>query len=177
MKTQQVLGLCALALAFIFPSSAQAQTRAGSKCTIYWSCSAVADVYLNGAPLKPYSPDYMKREGGEWNRILSVETNVARGDKITVGARRGNTWGFTLVILDETKKPIFVSNSKDWKPYAPKDEAKWFQPATAIKSMDGVSVQRDPSAAQKQIVSKYASYAHSIWDNQKNTVFLIGTVD
>ena len=161
------------------PTSAGASISVGQQttnCTLYWSCTDVADVYINGVPIIDYSKDFMSR-ATECDRVFTASRVIKKGDKITVGAKRGGVCGFTMVIKDASGKTILTTDSKTWRAYEPKDKAKWFMPGNIVKSMKKPSVQGEPWPPQRAIMVNHDVKAQSIWDEGKNTVYLTATVD
>ena len=159
------------------PAAASKKPEKGTPGRIYWSCADDADVYLNGEPLRNYTPDFHTRPD-EANQEFTAAARIAKGDIITVGARRGGSFGFLMVVLDESGKVIFRTDARKWQIYYPRDNQGWYLPATAARSRKGkVSLQPQPWPPQRGLQSRFDSKALSIWDHQEPQAFLFATVE
>lgn len=135
-------------------------------CTIHWSCADVADVYLNGEPLRNYGQSFIARPD-EAGRRFSDEVDIKTGDVITVGARRGGSYGFLLVVVDGGGNVVWRTDTHNWKVYYPKDKKNWFQPPKAKLSRKRTPKrQREPWAPQSDIKAEFDADADSIWDRE-----------
>lgn len=148
-----------------------------SKLTLCWSCADDADVYLNGKPLKPYRPDFRTR-GDEANQVFTEEASVSQGDVITVGARRGGSFGFVLVVADKHSKVVRKTDQRHWKSYEPKDKEQWYLPKQASQSPKR-SVMVNPAPWPPQIgIQKKFKGGESIWTREQDqTAFFVSTID
>jgi len=147
-------------------------------CTLYWSCADVADVYLNGEPLQSYPQDFRTR-ADEASKRFSAEATISKGDVITVGARRGGSFGFLMVIMENGKKTVWKTDRKTWRTYDPKDKTQWYLAGEANAAKKGkVSANPNPWSPQVAILSTFDAKAESVWgDPGEPTVFLVTTVD
>ncbi|MDD5629656.1 MAG: AbfB domain-containing protein [Elusimicrobia bacterium] len=159
------------------PAPAPAQ-RAGLPVTLYWHMADDADVYLNGRPLREYSPSFKTRGDEAPRPAFSVPAVLRDGDVFTVGGRRGGSYGFMLIAEAAGGRDVFMTDKDSWKAYKPGERADWFEPAAAKASESGpVTVQPDPWYPQKELNGKHGNKALSIWGGPSETfAYLYGTV-
>ncbi|MFA6316927.1 MAG: AbfB domain-containing protein [Elusimicrobiota bacterium] len=149
----------------------------GVAVKLYWHMADDADVYLNGKPLRTYSPSF-KTRGDEAPQPAFSTTAVLRpGDVFTVGGRRGGSYGFMLVATDFSGRVAFKTDDDNWRVYEPGDRPDWHQPETAAEAPKRpVVVQPDPWHPQKALNAWSGAAALSIWSEPKNTfAYLVGT--
>ena len=147
-------------------------------CTLHWSCADVADVYLNGKPLRDYSTDFRRRPD-EAPKRFSAKADLRDGDVLTVGARRGGSWGFLLVAVDANNKVVWRTDDENWSVYSPKSEKDWHLPRSAAGVMQKKkpTIQPHPWSPQKQITDQLDPKAASIWTQQDaKTTYLVSTI-
>jgi hypothetical protein len=138
------------------------------ECTIRWSCADCADVYVNGQPVGDYTTDFKFRPDAA-RRTFVEKRNLTRGDVLTVGARRGGSFGFILIVLDEEDRIIWQTDEKHWRSYSPKDKKQWYLPSVATKSgTTRVSVQPNPYGPQNPIQAASEGAAVPIWHRETN---------
>ena len=119
--------------------TAAAEPAAGADAvTVNWSCAGVADVYINGKPLRDYKPDFLSREDEpayEYHASASLKV----GDVITVGAKKGKVAGFRLAVFNAKNQVVWQSETSNWRSYAvnPRVAKRWYLPATAMRSRLG----------------------------------------
>jgi len=146
--------------------SAPRAKPAGVPVTLYWHMADDADVYLNGQPLRDYSPSFQSRGDEAPRPAFSTSAVLSSGDVFTVGGRRGGSYGFMLIAADASGRVVFMSDSQAWKAYTPGDRPDWFNPSAALDSpTKPVSVQADPWYPQKELNAKFQNKALSIWDS------------
>ncbi|MCX5787910.1 MAG: hypothetical protein NTX64_05290 [Elusimicrobia bacterium] len=150
----------------------------GSPVTVYWHVTEDADVYLNGRPLRDYSPDFKTRGNEGRKDAFSAKATLHDDDLFTVGARRGDNWGFMLVALDSSGKVVFATDKDAWKTYAPEGSEDWFLPAVVERAVSKpISIQPDLRSTQKSLSRKHGGKALSIWaDPGEKFAYLYGRV-
>ncbi len=142
---------------------------AGIPVTFRWSMADDADVYHNGKPLREYKPNFRTRPDEAWKQF-SAKAVLKRGDVITVGGRRGGSYGILLVALDESGKVVWKTDKTNWKVYFPKDTENWFLPQVALASKTiAPGVQPEPWAPQRRIKQETGTDAASIWHPEPQT--------
>jgi len=135
-------------------------------CTMHWSCADVADVYLNGEPVCDHTQSFHSRRD-EAGLRFSREVVCKTGDVITVGARRGGSYGFLLVIVDQDGNVVWQTDRRKWKVYYPKDKRNWYEPEVAMRSRKhSPRRQREPWPPQMGIREEFDTCADSIWDDE-----------
>lgn len=140
------------------PSSAR-------RVTIYWHMADDADLYLNGHPLRRYEPSFRTRGDEAPMPAFSVSTSLREGDVFTVGGRRGGSYGFMLIVVDDDNRVVYKSDDSEWKVYEPGDRPDWYLPHVARNSPSHrVTVQPNPWYPQKTLNSNHGNIAQSIWD-------------
>lgn len=146
--------------------------------TIYWHMADDADVYLNGVPLRSYDPSFKTRGDEAPHPAFSASATLKNGDIFTVGGRRGGSYGFMLIAVDNSGRVVFKTDQRNWKVYMPGDRPDWFFPMTAKASPKSpVAVQPDPWYPQKELNKKYNNIALSIWGAPSERFsYLVGTV-
>jgi len=123
-----------------------------------------ADVYLNGVPLRRYEPSFKTRGDEAPQPAFSSSARLTNGDVFTVGGRRGGSYGFMLIAVDQSGRVVFKTDQNRWNVYMPGDRADWYLPAVANSSPKApVTVQPDPWYPQKDLNRKYNNIALSIW--------------
>lgn len=151
----------------------------GTPCIVYWSCADAADVYVNGKPLRHYKPSFYTRPD-EANKDFSAETAISKNDVITIGARRGGSFGVLLVVVDKaTDKVIWKTDTENWKVYVPVNTTKWYLPEKAAVARKAKPLlQKDPWGPQVGLQGRYdGARVQSIWaapDDQY--VYFVSTV-
>jgi len=150
----------------------------GVAVMIYWHMADDADVYLNGNPLKQYEPSFKTRPDEAPRPAFSAAARIRNGDIFTVGGRRGGSFGFMLIAVDDAGRVVFQTDRQSWMVYEPADRPDWYSPQTAQASPSRpVTVQPDPWYPQKELNAKYGNKALSIWSTPANTfAYLYGTV-
>jgi hypothetical protein len=139
------------------------------KVTFHWSCADDADVYVNGKPLRDYTPDFHTR-GDEAPKTFSKDGALRPGDVITVGARRGGSCGVLLVAVDARGKVVWKTDARTWRVYYPPEGTsdKWYEPAVARRSR-GAPAQKAPGwPPQREINARHGGVAESIWDTPEH---------
>ncbi|MDP3178080.1 MAG: choice-of-anchor J domain-containing protein, partial [Spirochaetaceae bacterium] len=76
-----------------FGAGEAAPTGAPIPVTIYWHMADAADLYLNGQPLRTYSPDFKSRGDEAPQPAFTAQASIKTGDVFTVGTRRGGSGG------------------------------------------------------------------------------------
>ncbi|HOI74258.1 MAG TPA: hypothetical protein PLO63_08935 [Syntrophales bacterium] len=148
------------------PSTPEPQPRlsSGIPVTLYWHMADDADVYLNGVPLRRYQPSFRTRGDEAPLPAFSAPATLRNGDVFTVGGRRGGSFGFMLVAVDESGRVVFKTDQQSWRVYRPGERADWYLPAVAAASpKDAVTVQPNPWHPQKDLNRKFGNQAFSIW--------------
>ncbi|MCX5796772.1 MAG: AbfB domain-containing protein [Elusimicrobia bacterium] len=160
------------------PKPAAPKARLGIPVTLYWHMADDADVYLNGRPLREYSPSFKTRGDEAPQPAFSTAAVLQDGDVFTVGGRRGGSFGFMLIATDASGSVLFATDQQAWKVYTPGDRADWFEPAAAKASRSGpVTVQPSPWFPQVQLNGQHENKALSIWASPSETfAYLFGTV-
>ena len=160
------------------PDSSTPPGASGIDVTVYWHMADVADVYLNGKPLRRYEPSFKTRPDEAPRPAFSASAILRNGDVFTVGGRRGGSFGFMLIAVDAAGKVVFQSDQQSWNVYDPGEKPDWFSPSVAIASgIRPVTVQPDPWYPQKELNAKYGNKAISIWSNPSNIfAYLYGIV-
>ncbi len=146
--------------------------------TLYWHIADNADVYLNGKPLRSYNPSFKTRGDEAPLPAFSAKAILKNGDIFTVGGRRGGSYGFMLIAVDNAGKIVFKTDSNNWNVYHPGKQKNWFSPSVAMTSLkDKVSVQPNPWYPQKELNRKFNNAALSVWGKPSDKYsYLIGTV-
>lgn len=148
----------------------------GVEVTFYWSCADAADVYLNGEPVRLYKPDFRTRRA-QASAVFFARGVIRKGDVITVGARRGRSYGFLLVAVNQENKVVWKTDAKNWKAYFPANKGEWWLPGVAKSSdTEPVSVQPDPSPPQARINRRFGNVARSIWYEESQFAFLVSEI-
>jgi hypothetical protein len=138
----------------------------GIPVTLYWHMADDADLYLNGRPLRTYEPSFRSRGDEAPLPAFTASATVREGDVFTVGGRRGGSYGFMLIAVDDDSRVVFKSDAREWKVYEPGERPDWYLPHIARKSPSHkVTVQPDPWYPQKTLNSQYGNIAQSIWDS------------
>jgi hypothetical protein len=134
------------------------------KVTFHWSCADDADVYVNGRPLRKYEPDFRTRPD-EAPQAFSAEGYLGRGDVITVGARRGGSYGILLVAADARDRVVWKTDVQNWWVYFPEEGAPvpWHHPSAARKARREPARKAAGWPPQAQINARFAGTAESIW--------------
>ncbi|MDI6726832.1 MAG: discoidin domain-containing protein, partial [Smithellaceae bacterium] len=136
----------------------------GIPVTLYWHMADNADVYLNGVPLRRYEPSFRTRHDEAPQPAFSASAVLKSGDVFTVGGRRGGSYGFMLIAVDAAGRVVFKTDQQYWRVYMPGERGDWFQPSVANASPTmPVTVQGNPWHPQRELNSKYANVASSIW--------------
>ena len=148
----------------------------GIPVTLYWHMADDADVYLNGSPLRMYEPSYRYRGDEAPHPPFSYRTTLRDGDLFTVGGRRGGSFGFMLIAVDDYGKPVFTTNTRDWSVYYPGERRDW-----PVLSQYGprrpVMVQANPWGPQRDLNQRFGYPAQSIWsDPADRFAHLVGIV-
>jgi hypothetical protein len=146
--------------------------------TLYWHMADDADVYLNGVPLRRYEPSFKTRGDEAPQPAFSVSAKLKNGDVFTVGGRRGGSYGFMLIAVDQYGHVVFKTDQQKWKVYMPGDRSDWYLHTVAsISSKAPVTVQPDPWYPQKDLNEKFGNIALSIWGAPSETFsYLTATV-
>lgn len=144
------------------------QGKVSKNVTIHWNIADDADVYLNGKPLREYNPDFHSRND-EARKTFSAKAKLAVGDVFTVGGRRGGSYGFVLVAIDEQGKTVWQTDTRRWQAYIPADEKNWYLPSVAAKSSKtAVTVNPKPWGVQSTMRKEMNIQAQSIWPGPKS---------
>lgn len=152
------------------PVQPPAKKRLEVPVTVYWHMADDADVYLNGKPLREYSPSFKTRGDEAPRPAFSTPALLADGDVFTVGGRRGGSYGLMLIAADLSGRVVFMTDKDSWKAYQPGERADWYEPAAAQASpASPVVVQPDPWGPQKELNKKYGDKALSIWSSPSDT--------
>lgn len=147
--------------------------------TIYWHMADDADVYLNGRPLRQYTPSFKTRPDEAPQSAFSARTMLRNGDVFTVGGRRGGSFGLMLIAVDASGRIVFKTDRESWRVYEPGDRNDWYDPAVAeVSDKRQVTVQQDPWYPQKTLNEKFNNAAASIWSEPSNSLaYLYGVVN
>lgn len=148
------------------------------RVTFHWSCADDADIYVNGKPIKAFEPDFRTR-ADEAPQALSCEGVLRRGDIITVGARRGGSYGLLLVAVDARGKVIWKTDVRSWQVYFPPEggKAPWYLPAVARASRTAPAQKARGWPPQARINERFGGVAESIWHTPESaTCFLVSIV-
>ena len=94
-----------------------AAAQDGVPVTLYWHMADDADVYLNGMPLRTYEPSFRYRWDEAPHPAFTARATLRNGDLITVGGRRGGSYGFMLIAVDDSGRPVFWTTAQDWSVY------------------------------------------------------------
>jgi len=130
---------------------------------IHWTIADDADVYLNGKPLRTYRPSFHTRRDEAYKRF-SAKATLQSGDVFTVGGRRGGSYGFLLVALDEKGRTVWQTDTQTWQAYAPADPKTWYLPSVAARSKKTkVTVNPRPWHVQNTMRKQLRVKARSIW--------------
>ncbi|MBN1663231.1 MAG: hypothetical protein JW943_06495 [Deltaproteobacteria bacterium] len=141
-----------------------ASAAADVPVTVFWHMADDADVYLNGVPLRRYEPSFKTRGDEAPRPAFSAAARLKNGDVFTVGGRRGGSYGFMLIAVDQSGRVVFKTDQQKWRVYMPGDRYDWYEPAVAGASpKTPVTVQPNPWYPQKDLNSKYNNIAQSIW--------------
>ena len=170
------LAVLLLALSLWFGGALPAAAQDGVPVTVYWHMADDADVYLNGKPLRDYYPSFRDRGDEAPRPAFSTRTFLRDGDVFTVGGRRGGSFGFMLIAVDDSGRPVFTSNDRDWSVYYPEDRRDW--PMLGQNShRRPVTVQPNPWPPQQDLNRRFGNPALSIWaDPSDRFAFLCGVV-
>ena len=146
--------------------------------TLYWHMADDADVYLNGVPLRRYEPSFKTRGDEAPRPAFSASAKLKNGDVFTVGGRRGGSYGFMLIAVDQSGRVVFKTDQQKWRVYRPGDRYDWYQPTIANASTKApVTVQPNPWYPQQELNRKYHNVALSIWGSPSETFsYLMATV-
>ena len=87
----------------------------GVGVTVYWHMADDADVYLNGRPLRDYSPSFKTRPDEAPKPPFSARAVLKDGDLFTVGGRRGGSFGLMLIAVDDNGRIVFKTDRESWK--------------------------------------------------------------
>jgi hypothetical protein len=160
------------------PVQPPAKKRLEVPVTVYWHMADDADVYLNGKPLREYSPSFKTRGDEAPRPAFSAPALLADGDVFTVGGRRGGSYGLMLIAADLSGRVVFMTDKDSWKAYKPGERTDWYEPAAAQASPSSpVVVQPDPWGPQKELNKKYGDKALSIWSSPSDTfAYLYGVI-
>jgi hypothetical protein len=152
----------------------------GIPVTLHWTIADDADVYLNGKPLRQYTPDFHRR-GDEAYMAFEAAVALKTGDVITVGGRRGGSYGITLFALTKDGRLVFKTDTTHWKVYVPgpEDAQKWYLPAVPLRSQTmPVAVQPLPFPTHRTLTEAHKVKVECIWDKPTaQTAFLYAVVD
>lgn len=150
----------------------------GIPVTIFWHMADNADVYLNGRPLRDYTPSFKTRPDEAPRPAFSARAILHNGDIFTVGGRRGGSYGLMLIAVDDSNRIVFKTDRTSWAVYEPGERPDWFDPSVANASAKRlVTVQPDPWYPQKELNAKYNNSALSIWSEpDKRFAYLLGMV-
>ena len=142
--------------------------------TVNWSCAGVADVYINGKPLRDYKPDFLSREDEpayEYHASASLKV----GDVITVGAKKGKVAGFRLAVFNAKDQVVWQSETSNWRSYAVNPRVG----EVLVPAGHGHAVALGPGhrggqgiSAAAQFAPPKADVADSIWYQDAEAVFL-----
>ncbi len=154
------------------------ENGSGIPVTIFWHMADDADVYLNGKPLRNYSPSFKTRPDEAPKPAFSVRATLSNGDNFTVGGRRGGSYGLMLIAVDDNGRIVFKTDRNSWAVYEPGERVDWFEPSVAHASNKrAITVQPDPWYPQKELNAKYNNAALSIWSEpDKRFAYLLGIV-
>lgn len=147
----------------------------GGAVTIYWSCAGVADVYLNGRPLREAPGDFSVR-GDESGHEYSAQAPLRVGDVITVGAKRGSRLGgFRLVALDDKGRAVWQTDTSNWKAFPVRDAGsahRFFMPQVYGRpTTPATAPTKDMPASEDLGKPKTAKVGH-IWYQEGPYAFL-----
>lgn len=147
----------------------------GVPVRFYWHAADTADIYINGRPIKTFNPNYETRRDEAPLDPFEMEGNIKNGDIITVGTRRGGSYGFMMVAVNRAGK-LVLKTDRNWKWYEPATENVWFQPQAFQRSNNRQTVGVNPSPWGKQndLVDEFGSDVKAIYspDSSDRTAHL-----
>ncbi len=138
--------------------------RGGIPVTFYWHAADTADIYINGRPLKVFNPNYEVRGDEAPREPFELRGTIKQGDIITVGTRRGGSYGFMMVAVNNGGQ-VVMKTDRNWKWYEPAGENLWFQPQAYRNSNNRrtVGINPNPWGNQNDLVAKYGSEVKAIY--------------
>src|SRR6056297_150851 len=139
-------------------------TGEGMPVTFYWHAADTADIYINGRPIKVFNPNYEVRGDEAPLEPFELRGTIKEGDIITVGTRRGGSYGFMMVAVNNGGQ-VVMKTDRNWKWYDPYDGNVWFQPQAFQRSNNRqtVGVNPNPWGNQNDLVREYGSDVKSIY--------------
>ena len=154
-----------------------AAARKSVAVTIHWTIADDADVYLNGKPLRTYKPSFRSRSD-EAYKTFSAKATLRAGDVITLGGRRGGSYGIVLIAVDREGRVVWQTDTKNWQAYTPAAPDRWYLPSVAAKSPKRkVTVNPSPWHRQNDFRRKFRTKAQSIWPGASSrTAYLVSVV-
>jgi photosystem II stability/assembly factor-like uncharacterized protein len=144
--------------------SAPAANERGIPVTFIWHAADTADIYINGVPIKTFSPDYKTRGDEASAQPFTQSGFIKHGDIITVGTRRGGSFGFMMVVVDSTGA-VLLKTDETWQWYDGSSDPRWYEPAAFNMAAKKGPVRINPSpwGNQNGMVSRYGSALRAIF--------------
>ncbi len=150
------------------PAVAAPASSAGSvPVNFYWHAADTADVYINGVPIKQFQPDFKSRSDEAPKPAFSARGELSDGDIITVGTRRGGSYGFMMIAVDDSGTIRWKTDARSWFAYSvPSDGIPWYD---GVRRLQGakrpVEVNPSPWPPQVTLNGKFGNAAQSIYDS------------
>ena len=135
----------------------------------------MADVHLNGRPLRPAQGDFLSR-GDESGHEFSAKTMLQVGDVTTVVRKRGQRLGgFRLVALDDKERAVWQTDTANWKAFPVRDAGsarRFFMPQVYGRpTTPATAPTKDMPASEDLGKPKTAKVGH-IWYQELPYAFL-----
>ncbi|SIP92883.1 PEGA domain-containing protein [Alkalispirochaeta americana] len=135
----------------------------GVAVTFHWHAADTADIYINGVALREFSPPYATRRDEAPLMPFQHSGTLRDGDVITVGTRRGGSFGFMMAVVDQQGR-VLVRTDRNWQYYDPAGSGNWYNPSFAEPRLRGsVGVNPSPWGNQRHLVSNYGPGIESIY--------------
>lgn len=135
----------------------------GIPVTFHWHAADTADIYINGVALREFSPPYATRRDEAPLMPFQHSGTLRDGDVITVGTRRGGSYGFMMAVVDQQGR-VLVRTNRDWQYYHPADSGDWYNPSRAESRLRGaVGTNPSPWGNQRHLVNSYGPGIESIY--------------
>lgn len=136
----------------------------GIPVRFYWHAADTADIYINGQPIKVFNPNYEVRRDEAPLEPFEMDGRIKNGDIITVGTRRGGSYGFMMIAVNRAGK-VVLRTDRNWQWYEPAMENVWFQPQAYQRSNNRrtVGVNPNPWGHQNDLVAKFGADVKAIY--------------
>jgi photosystem II stability/assembly factor-like uncharacterized protein len=145
-------------------ASPPAASGRGFPVTFIWHAADTADIYINGVPIKTFSPDYKTRGDEASAQPFTQSGFIKHGDIITVGTRRGGSFGFMMAVVDSTGA-VLLKTDETWQWYDGSSDLRWYEPAAFNRAAKKGPVRINPTpwGNQNGMVSRYGSGLRAIF--------------